>query len=413
MIKLNVSAANIAVEEKETLTEGRVGLLCRFSFTGEWDGLAKTAVFDGADSRDVILKGDTVAVPAECLAAEGYSLSVGVYGKNAAGDIVIPTVYATVGKIQRSAYPSGRETAAPTPDVVAQIQQAAANAEAMARSVREDADLGKFNGGQGPQGPAGATGPQGPKGDTGATGPKGETGATGATGPKGDKGADGKTAYAYAVEGGYTGTETEFAAKLAEEMPATLPNPNALTFTGAVTGSYDGSEAVTVEIPSGGGGDNPLRLIKTVTLAETVKSITVDTDNDGNAFSLSEIYIITNVTNSEGQTEATSVGLDINGKALSLVGTTAQMNFVCGKTGESGRNWIWLMSLNPLRVLHGTWVASNISSGKTVQCWQTNEFNATNPNPYSVGEKITSIKIYGVTSKHYLAAGSQFRIYGR
>ena len=196
-------------------------------------------------------------------------------------------------------------------------------------------------------------------------------------------------------------------------IPHTLPNPNALTFTGAVTGSYDGSVPVSVKIPSGGGGDNPLRLIKTVTLAETVKSITVDTDNDGNAFSLSEIYIITNVTNSEGQTEATSVGLDINGKALSLVGTTAQMNFVCGKTGESGRNWIWLMSLNPLRVLHGTWVASNISSGKTVQCWQTNEFNATNPNPYSVGEKITSIKIYGVTSKHYLAAGSQFRIYGR
>ena len=170
MIKLNVSAANIAVEEKETLTEGRVGLLCRFSFTGEWDGLAKTAVFDGADSRDVILTEDTVAVPAECLAAEGYSLSVGVYGKNAAGDIVIPTVYATVGKIQRSAYPSGRETAAPTPDVEAQIQQAAANAEAMARSVREDADLGKFNGGQGPQGPAGATGPMG---DTGAAGEAG------------------------------------------------------------------------------------------------------------------------------------------------------------------------------------------------------------------------------------------------
>ena len=491
MIKLNVSAANIAVEEKETLTEGRVGLLCRFSFTGEWDGLAKTAVFDGADSRDVILTEDTVAVPAECLAAEGYSLSVGVYGKNAAGDIVIPTVYATVGKIQRSAYPSGKETAAPTPDVVAQIQQAAANAEAMARSVREDADLGKFNGGQGPQGPAGATGP---KGDTGAAGeaggwytpavtqpdantmrvaftpskegmpavadtditlptggggggsgeaggyyapsvdaagnlswtasktdmpavdganikgPKGDTGATGPKGATGPAGADGKSAYAYAVEGGYTGTETEFAAKLAQEKFA---NPNALTFTGAVTGSYDGSAALSVEIPSGGGGDNPLRLIKTVTLAETVKSITVDTDDYGNTFSLSEIYIITNVTNSEGQTEATSVGLDINGKAFSLIGTTSQMNFVCGKTGESGRNWIWLMSLNPVRVLHGAWLTSNTASGKTVYCWQANEFNATNPNPYSVGEKITSINIYGVLSKHYLAAGSQFRIYGR
>ena len=347
MIKLNVSAANIAVEEKETLTEGRVGLLCQFRFTDEWTGLAKTAVFDGADSRDVILKSDTVAIPAECLSAEGYSLSVGVYGKNAAGDIVIPTVYATVGKIQRSAYPSGKETAAPTPDVVAQIQQAAANAEAMARSVREDADLGKFIGPAGepggwytpeikqpikgamvvnfspskegmpeaaskmiflPQGEAGADGGyytpavtqpdentlrvaftpskedmpdvadtditlpaggggggsgedggyyapsvddegnltwtasktgmpavdganiKGPKGDTGAkgaTGPKGETGATGAQGPQGpagDAGADGKSAYAYAVEGGYTGTEEEFAAKLAEEIyPGAYP----------------------------------------------------------------------------------------------------------------------------------------------------------------------------------------------
>ena len=37
------------------------------------------------------------------------------------------------------------------------------------------------------------------------------------------------------------------------DIPSALPNPNALTFTGAVTGSYDGSEPVTVEIPSGGG----------------------------------------------------------------------------------------------------------------------------------------------------------------
>lgn len=36
-------------------------------------------------------------------------------------------------------------------------------------------------------------------------------------------------------------------------IPDKLPNPNALTFTGAVTGSYDGSTAVTVHVPSGGG----------------------------------------------------------------------------------------------------------------------------------------------------------------
>ena len=224
------------------------------------------------------------------------------------------------------------------------------------------------------------------------------------------EGKDGKSAYAYAVEGGYTGTEAEFAAKLAQEKFA---NPNALTFTGAVTGSYDGSEAVTVEIPSGGGGDNPLRLIKTVTLAETVKSITVDTDDDGNTFSLSEIYIMTNVTNSEDQTDRTSVSISPNGKALATIGTLASMSIECGKTGESGRNWIWLISLNPLRVLHGEWITSSIASGKNVKCFQANEFNDTNPNPYSVGEKITSIKIYGALSKNYLAAGSEFRIYGR
>ena len=89
---------------------------------------------------------------------------------------------------------------------------------------------------------------KGPKGDTGAPGAQGQQGPAGATG------ADGKSAYQYAVEGGYTGTETEFAAKLAAEMPTTLPNPNALTFTGAVTGSYDGSAPLSVEIPSGGGG---------------------------------------------------------------------------------------------------------------------------------------------------------------
>lgn len=39
----------------------------------------------------------------------------------------------------------------------------------------------------------------------------------------------------------------------AVDIPTTLPNPNALTFTGAVEATYDGSEAVTVDISQGGG----------------------------------------------------------------------------------------------------------------------------------------------------------------
>ena len=88
----------------------------------------------------------------------------------------------------------------------------------------------------------------------GSKGNDGVPGVDGKDGADGRPGTSGKSAYQYAVEGGYTGTEAEFAAKMAEEMPDALPNPNAITFTGAVTGAYDGSEPMTVNVPSGGSG---------------------------------------------------------------------------------------------------------------------------------------------------------------
>lgn len=46
-------------------------------------------------------------------------------------------------------------------------------------------------------------------------------------------------------------------------IPDTLPNPNALTFTGAVTGSYDGSTSLSVNIPSAVTDDHINELINT------------------------------------------------------------------------------------------------------------------------------------------------------
>lgn len=91
-------------------------------------------------------------------------------------------------------------------------------------------------------------------------------------GEKGEKGDNGTTNYSelenkpqingVELSGNKTGEElglvpdlSGFATK--EEIPVVpeaLPNPNALTFTGAVNATYDGSQAVSVEIPSGGGG---------------------------------------------------------------------------------------------------------------------------------------------------------------
>lgn len=106
--------------------------------------------------------------------------------------------------------------------------------------------------------------------------PAGPAGADGAPGSDGAQGADGKSAYQYAQEGGYTGTEEEFAEKLAAEFPDKLPNPNALTFTGAVTGTYDGSTPLEVLIPSGGGGDdagNELKLAWSLDVTQTLDSV--------------------------------------------------------------------------------------------------------------------------------------------
>ena len=77
------------------------------------------------------------------------------------------------------------------------------------------------------------------------------------------KGDTGKSAYAYAVDGGYTGTEVEFAEKLATDIPNALPNPNALTFTGAVNATYDGSALLSVNIPSAVTDDHINSLIDT------------------------------------------------------------------------------------------------------------------------------------------------------
>lgn len=79
-------------------------------------------------------------------------------------------------------------------------------------------------GATGPAGPAGVPGKDGPKGDPGVPGKdgekgdKGEPGDKGAPGEKGPPGVDGKSAYQYAQDGGYTGTETDFVVKLAQEI---------------------------------------------------------------------------------------------------------------------------------------------------------------------------------------------------
>ena len=221
-------------------------------------------------------------------------------------------------------------------------------------------------------------------------------------------GADGKSAYAYAVEGGYTGTEAEFAAKLAAEKFA---NPNALTFTGAVTGSYDGSAALSVEIPTGGSsGSNPWRLITDLTLAEDVATFEITTDDNGNAFEVDELFVITNAIS----TTSTAINADFraNGKSH-IIGTIP-----CGAAGADqtvGRNMLYICSLSLPFSLSGTWIVTGTEHSKTLNWLQPklSSFDS-RQTAYPIGTKIKSIEVGKTPSAATaFAAGSRFVFLGR
>lgn len=63
------------------------------------------------------------------------------------------------------------------------------------------------------------------------------------------------------------------------DIPDKLPNPQKLTFAGAVTAEYDGSKPVSVEIPSGGGstsGNSKYSLISEVVTEELLNRIVIE-----------------------------------------------------------------------------------------------------------------------------------------
>lgn len=218
------------------------------------------------------------------------------------------------------------------------------------------------------------------------------------------KGADGKSAYQYAVEGGYTGTEAEFAAKLAAEIPTTLPNPNALTFTGAVTGSYDGSEPLTVEIPSGGGAEaGHMEIISEGTLSEDVANIAAD----GFAKRMIALAVAPygSAANSGNIRVSLQLGLD-NGESLTINPTH---NFV---TNTAAVSWNKIVAF--VFVDAGTVDVTVYRDGSSTD---TNIFMSSNSNiwwakqVYTGVEKITSVSI-GLQSDGVIGKNTAYKVVG-
>ena len=115
-IKIEVTG-NIArvIEKPSRITSGTVGLPAEFTFDSQWEGLSKTAVFRGSHViKNVESLGTETIVPWEVLEKPGAWLSVGVYGTNEDGTVVIPTTWANVSPITIGVDPDGDPSTDPT-----------------------------------------------------------------------------------------------------------------------------------------------------------------------------------------------------------------------------------------------------------------------------------------------------------
>lgn len=263
---------------------------------------------------------------------------------------------------------------------VSALTSLVSEANTLVSEVNRKLENGEFNG------------PKGDKGDTGATGP---AGADGAPGP------DGKSAYQYAQEGGYTGTEAAFAAKLAAEKFA---NPNALTFTGAVTGSYDGSEPLTVEIPGGGGAEaEHVEIISEGTLSEDVANIAAD------GFSKRMIALAVapygSAANSGTIRVRLQLGLD-NGESLTI---NPILNFVTNTAAVSWNKIVAFAFVDTDTVdvtvyRDGSSTDTDIFMSSSSNTWWTKQV-------YTGVEKITSVSI-GLQSDGVIGKNTAYKVVG-
>lgn len=141
------------------------------------------------------------------------------------------------------------------------------------------------------------------------------------------------------------------------DIPDKLPNPQKLTFTGAVTAEYDGSGAVTVTIPEGSGGSdytlpiaNPNRLGGVMPVAKTeTMTHPVGVDEIGRLFvessECNEGWVkVAEIQTTEDLTSL-SITEDMDGNPLSFC--EAIISVITSRASDATSNGYFAMSVCP------------------------------------------------------------------
>ncbi|MBO4937375.1 MAG: hypothetical protein J6C98_00020, partial [Oscillospiraceae bacterium] len=219
--RIFVSKSEIETRSLAPITAGMVGAEVEVLFDSTWSGFSKTFVW----SHDEVVINDLNAsgrIPAEVLAKCGGLLNFGVYGTKE-GE-VMPTVWTAVGTVNVGTDPSGDESTDPALPAWAQLQEKIEQIKNKDSDYLTSADL-----------------------DSAVADALAEAKSSGEfDGYTPLKGTD-----YYTQE-----DKSEIVAEVREAVEDTgIRNPNTLTFTGAVIGSYDGSAPLNVEIPAANDAD--------------------------------------------------------------------------------------------------------------------------------------------------------------
>ena len=119
---------------------GMIGGTVRFEYSDRlWDGLNKTVVFQAGDiTIDVLNPGELVVIPPEITQQVRRNVLVGVYGTDAQQNLVIPTLWATIGRVQDATSPSGDTSTDESLPVWAQLQGMIGNLEELDTKEKEN-----------------------------------------------------------------------------------------------------------------------------------------------------------------------------------------------------------------------------------------------------------------------------------
>ena len=180
-LKFKVNKQHISrTDAEKAVADSRNYLRCAFSFSEDWDGTVKTAVFKkGSTVYHAVISDDKIAASVMPQLDAG-KWEVSVFGGNRiTADVAILNVF-------RSGYDTENAPAPPAQSVYDSLVALCGEAKATADAVAADAAAGKFNG----------------------------TGTAGKDGKDGTDGENGKSAYAIAVENGFEGDEAAWLASL-------------------------------------------------------------------------------------------------------------------------------------------------------------------------------------------------------